>query len=142
MVRKTAITAALGAAAFALTACAGQGSQAAAAYTDQQTQVFRSYLPYAYAVLVNSKVVYGGVIDPNQFSDEQGWVQLESQAQQLCDEARANGWPNARQTLNASLADAKKSGIETRVYEIPLIAAATTQGSFCSDLADGALPAE
>ena len=40
-----------------------------------------------------------------------------------------------------SLADAEKSGIETRVYEIPLIAAATTQGSFCSDLAEGALPA-
>jgi hypothetical protein len=39
------------------------------------------------------------------------------------------------------LVDAESSGIETRVYEIPLIAAATTVGSFCPDLAEGALPA-
>jgi hypothetical protein len=138
--RKTAITAALGAAAFALTACAGQGSQAAAAYTEQQAQIFHDYLPYAYAVLVNSKVIYGGVIQPDQFATDARWAELETQAKGLCDDARANGWPNARAELKTSLADAEKSGIETRVYEIPLIAAATTAGSFCPDLAEGALP--
>ncbi len=138
--RKMAITTALGAAAFALTACAGQSSQTTAAYTEQQTQIFHDYLPYAYAVLVNSKVIYGGVIDPNQFADDAQWVKLETQGQLLCDDARANGWKAARQTLTASLADAEKSGIETRIYEIPLIAAVTTAGSFCPDLAAGALP--
>ena len=131
----------LGATAVLLAACGGQAAQGSAQYDEAQAQIFHDYLPYAYAVLVNSKVIYGGVIQPDQFATDARWAELETQAKGLCDEARADGWESARASLSNSLADAASSGIETSVYEIPLIAAATTVGSFCPELADGALPA-
>jgi hypothetical protein len=131
----------LGATAVLLAACASPAAQGPANYNEAQAQIFHDYLPYAYAVLVNSKVIYGGVIQPDQFATDARWVELETQAKGLCDEARADGWESARASLKKTLVDAESSGIETRVYEIPLIAAATTVGSFCPDLANGALPA-
>ena len=131
----------LGATAVLLAACASPAAQGPANYNEAQAQIFHDYLPYAYAVLVNSKVIYGGVIQPDQFATDARWAELETQAKGLCDEARADGWESARASLKQTLVDAESSGIETRVYEIPLIAAATTVGSFCPDLADGALPA-
>ena len=131
----------LGATAVLLAACAAPAAQGPANYTEAQAQIFHDYLPYAYAVLVNSKVIYGGVIQPDQFATDARWAELETQAKGLCDEARADGWESARASLSNTLADATSSGIETSVYEIPLIAAATTVGSFCPDLAEGALPA-
>jgi hypothetical protein len=131
----------LGATAVLLAACASPAAQGPANYNAAQAQIFHDYLPYAYAVLVNSKVIYGGVIQPDQFATDARWAELETQAKGLCDEARADGWESARASLSNSLSDAASSGIETRVYEIPLIAAATTVGSFCPDLAEGALPA-
>jgi hypothetical protein len=130
----------LGATAVLLAACASPAAQGPANYNEAQAQIFHDYLPYAYAVLVNSKVIYGGVIQPDQFATDARWVELETQAKGLCDEARADGWESARASLKKTLVDAESSGIETRVYEIPLIAAATTVGSFCPDLAEGALP--
>jgi hypothetical protein len=131
----------LGATAVLLAACASPAAQGPANYNEVQAQIFHDYLPYAYAVLVNSKVIYGGVIQPDQFATDARWAELETQAKGLCDEARADGWESARASLKKTLVDAESSGIETRVYEIPLIAAATTVGSFCPDLANGALPA-
>ena len=131
----------LGATAVLLAACASPAAQGPANYNEAQAQIFHDYLPYAYAVLVNSKVIYGGVIQPDQFATDARWAELETQAKGLCDEARADGWESARASLSSSLSDAASSGIETSVYEIPLIAAATTVGSFCPELADGALPA-
>ena len=131
----------LGATAVLLAACASPAAQGPANYNAAQAQIFHDDLPYAYAVLVNSKVIYGGVIQPDQFATDARWAELETQAKGLCDEARADGWESARASLSNSLSDAASSGIETRVYEIPLIAAATTVGSFCPDLAEGALPA-
>ena len=131
----------LGATAVLLAACGGPAAQGPANYSAAQAQIFHDYLPYAYAVLVNSKVIYGGVIQPDQFATDARWAELETQAKGLCDEARADGWESARASLKKTLVDAESSGIETRVYEIPLIAAATTVGSFCPDLANGALPA-
>ena len=130
----------LGATAVLLAACGGPAAQGPANYNEAQAQIFHDYLPYAYAVLVNSKVIYGGVIQPDQFATDARWVALETQAKGLCDQARADGWESARASLKQTLVDAERSGIETRVYEIPLIAAATTIGSFCPDLAEGALP--
>jgi hypothetical protein len=130
----------LGATAVLLAACGGPAAQGPANYNEAQAQIFHDYLPYAYAVLVNSKVIYGGVIQPDQFATDARWAELETQAKGLCDEARADGWESARASLKQTLVDAERSGIETRVYEIPLIAAATTIGSFCPDLAEGALP--
>jgi hypothetical protein len=130
----------LGATAVLLAACASPAAQGPANYNEAQAQIFHDYLPYAYAVLVNSKVIYGGVIQPDQFATDARWAELETQAKGLCDEARADGWESARASLKQTLVDAERSGIETRVYEIPLIAAATTIGSFCPDLAEGALP--
>jgi len=131
----------LGATAVLLAACGSPAAQGPASYSAAQAQIFHDYLPYAYAVLVNSKVIYGGVIQPDQFATDARWAELETQAKSLCDEARADGWESARASLSNSLSDAASSGIETSVYEIPLIAAATTVGSFCPELADGALPA-
>ena len=131
----------LGATAVLLAACGGQTAQGPTNYSEAQAQVFHDYLPYAFAVLVNSKVIYGGVIQPDQFATDARWAELETQAKGLCDQARADGWESTRASLNKTLTDAENSGIETRIYEIPLIAAATTVGSFCPDLAEGALPA-
>ena len=132
----------LGAAAMLLTGCAGSSSQGSATYTAGQTMVFHEYLPYAVAVLINTKVPYGGVIEPDQFASDERWAQLESQGKQLCDDARAHGWPSARASLEATLTDAKKTGIDTRLYVIPIVASVTTQASYCPELAAGALPTE
>ena len=68
----------LGATAVLLAACASPAAQGPANYNEAQAQIFHDYLPYAYAVLVNSKVIYGGVIQPDQFATDARWVELET----------------------------------------------------------------
>jgi hypothetical protein len=129
----------LGFGALLLTACAGSGSSAAP-YTAQQTAVFHEFLPYAVAAMVNTKVPYGAMIEPDQLADPTEWGQLESQGQQLCDDARAHGWPQAKATMTASLADATRAGIDPNIYVTAMVASVVTQASYCPDLAAGALP--
>lgn len=119
--------------------CAHTASQPPASYTAQQTKVFHDYLPYAYAVLINTTVPYGGVIEPDQFATDAQWAALERQGQQLCDTARDKGWPAARSSLAATLSDATKAGIDPSVYLTTMAASVTTQASYCPDLAEGAL---
>lgn len=119
------------------------GSQATDAgsgtYTTRQTQIFHDYLPYAYAVLINTTVPYGGVIEPDQFATRAQWSALELQGQHLCDVARTSGWPAARASLKATLGDAVRAGIDPGVYVTTMAASVTTQASYCPELAAGAL---
>ena len=90
--------------------------------------------------MVNTKVPYGAMIEPDQLADPTEWGQLESQGQQLCDDARAHGWPQAKATMTASLADATRAGIDPDIYVTAMVASVVTQASYCPDLAAGALP--
>ena len=129
----------LGAGALLLTACAGS-TPASASYSTQQTAVFHEFLPYAVAAMVNTKVPYGGRIEPDQLAGADEWHRLELQGQQLCDDARAHGWPDAKSTLTASLADATRAGIDPNIYVTAMVASVVTQASYCPELAEGALP--
>jgi len=129
----------LGAGALLLTACAST-STSTGAYTPQQTAVFHEFLPYAVAAMVNSKVPYGGRIQPDQLAGADEWSRLELQGQQLCEDARAHGWPEAKATMTASLAEATQAGIDPNIYVTAMVASVVTQASYCPELATGALP--
>lgn len=129
----------LGVGALLLTACTG-ASSSTGAYTSQQTAVFHEFLPYAVAAMVNSKVPYGGQIEPDQLADADEWSRLELQGQRLCDDARAHGWPEAKATMTSSLAEATQAGIDPNIYVTAMVASVVTQASYCPDLATGALP--
>ena len=122
-----------------LTGCAGSQSTAAA-YTSQQTAVFHEFFPYAIAAMVNTKVPYGGMIEPDQLAGPDEWRRLEKQGQQLCDDARAHGWPPAKSTMTESLSDATRAGIDPAIYVTAMVASVVTRASYCPELSTGAIP--
>jgi hypothetical protein len=130
---------AVGAGVLLLSACSGP-TPTSATYSTQQTAVFHEFLPYAVAAMVNTKVPYGGRIEPDQLAGADEWRRLELQGQQLCDNARAHGWPDAKASLTATLADATRAGIDPAIYVTAMVASVVTQASYCPELAAGALP--